>query len=184
MARAAQSQASQAQNTAAQTGGSLLSQGQAIQSNLVPQLTAETTADHSMDPNQINSILTAANAGAGGATSGLEGKAELESAATRNTGDMSAVLDSLARGKQQSMAKASEGVAAQDVEGALKNRQTAFSELGQMGQADTSDALKAMGLQSSDINAETAAGSQGWMQNLTGLMSALSGAKKGPMSYV
>jgi hypothetical protein len=176
MARAAQAQASQAQNTAAQTGGSLLSQGQAIQSNLVPQLTAETTADHSMDPNQINSILTAANAGAGGATAGLEGRAELESAATRQGGPSSAMMDSLARGQQQTAAKASEGVAAQDVKGALQNRQTAFNQLGQMGQADTSDALKAMGLQTGDVNAETTAGSQGWMQNLTGMMAALRGA--------
>jgi hypothetical protein len=182
--RAAQSQASTAANTASSTGAGLESEGQAIQSSVVPKLEAETTAQHSMSPDQLNQLLTAAGAGAGGATGALEGRAELESASTHNSAALPATLDSLARGKQKALASANEGIAAEDVSGALANRQAALGQLGQMGETDTSDALKSMGLQTADINAETEAGKSGWMQNLTNLVGAVSGAKKGPMSYV
>lgn len=183
MARAAQAQATNAANTAGSMGGSLQSEGQAIQSSLTPKLLAETTASHSMDPTQLNELLTAAGAGTGGATAGLEGRAELESSASRNTGNLTAMQDSLAQGRQKSLASANEGIAAQDVQGALANKQTALGELGQMGQADTSDALKAMGLQGQDINTEIEAGKSGWFQNLTGMISALKpGASVGGFS--
>ena len=184
MARAAQQQASNAANTAGSTAGTLTSEGQAIQSNLTPQLYAETTASHSMDPIQQNELLTAAGAGAGGATGAFQGQAELEAARTGQGGPSTALMDSLARGRQQALASASEGIAAKDTEGALANKQTAISELGQMGEADTGDALKAMGLQSQDINTEVEAGKSGWFQNLTGLMGALKGGTNGPASYL
>lgn len=174
--RSAQSQAKNAANTAGSTSGSLMGEGQAIQSNLTPMLTGELTAEHSLDPTQLNEMMTYADAGTGGATSAFTGQAELEAARTGQGGPSSSLLDSLARGKQQAAAKTSEGVAAQDVEGALKNRQIAAQQLGQMGEADTSDALKAMGLQAQDIGEEVQAGNSGWFQNMTGLMKSLSGA--------
>src|SRR5580700_6138861 len=66
--RKAQQQASNNVNTANQLQGTYEGQAQAIDSKLTPQLQAETTAQHSMSPTQINELLTAAGAGAGGAT--------------------------------------------------------------------------------------------------------------------
>jgi hypothetical protein len=42
-----------------------------------------------------------------------------------------------------------------------------------MADASTEAALKAMGIQTQDINAEIEAGKSGWFQNMTGLISAL-----------
>lgn len=174
MARAAQQQFNTAANVAGATGSQLQSEGQAIQSTLTPFLTSELTAQHSMSPEQLNQLLTSAGAGAGGATGAFAGQAELEAARTgQGAGASSALMDSLARGRQQAMAKSSEGIAAQDVRGALANRQAAAQQLGAMGQADIGDALKAMGLQTQDISGEVEAGKSGWFQNLTGMISAL-----------
>lgn len=182
--RSAAGQAKTAAGQAQSTAGTLETEGQAIQSTVVPELTRELQTQHLFAPDQLNEILTAAGAGAGGATAGLTGGAELEAARTRNTAGFAPALDALARQRMQTMAKTSEGVAAEDVTGAIQQRQKALSGLAQYGQADIGDALKAMGLQTQDIGTEIEAGKSGWFQNMTGLISALGGAKKGPLSYV
>lgn len=185
MARAAQSQANQAQQTAGAQASQLFGEGQSIQSNLVPQLTAETTAAHSMSPDQLNELLTAAGAGTGGALGAYQGQAELEQARTGQGGpQFSAALDQMQRQRGQQLAKGAEGIAAEDVQGALANKQTAFKELGALSGQNTDAALKAMGIQTEDIGQEIQAGKSGWFQNLTGLMGSLGGAKQGPLSYV
>lgn len=171
--RQAQSQANNNINTANQMQGTYEGEGQAIQSKLTPQLEAETTAQHSMSPTQINELLTAAGAGAGGATGAFNEQGALNAARTRNTGGLTSALDANARGRQQALASASEGIAAQDVEGALANKQSAFGQLGAMGQADTSAALGSLGLSNQGIEQEVNAGKSGWFQNLTGLMGSL-----------
>lgn len=176
--RAAQAQAKSVAGAAGTMQGQLEGEGQAIQSKLTPQLEAELTASHSMNPTQINELLTAAGAGAGGATGAFNEQASLDAARTRNTGGLTASLDSAARGRQQALAKASEGIGAMDVQGALANKQSALSQLGQMGQADTSGALSALGLQDQAIGTEVQAGKSGWFQNMTGMIDSLSGAAK------
>ena len=170
--RAAAGQAGQAATQAAQVGGTEFEESQADKGIVRPKLTQWLNAEHLYSPDQLNQLLTAAGAGAGGATAGLTGEAELEGARTRNTGSSSALLDSLARGKQKSMASASEGIAAKDVTGAVQRQGTAAEGLKQMGDADTSAALKAMGIQSQDIQDEIEASKTGWFQNLTSLMKA------------
>ena len=182
--RAAQAQAKNVAGTAGTEQGQLFGEGQAIQSQLTPFLTRELTAQHSMSPTQINELLTAAGAGAGGATGAFTGQAELESARTRNTGGLTASLDAMARGRQQALAKGSEGIAAEDVQGALANRQAAAGELGEMGRADTSQALQALGLQNQAIGEEIQAGQSGWFQNLTGMIGALGKAAQGAGSVM
>ena len=171
--RAAQAAAGQAQKVAGGMAGELETEGQAIQANVVPQLTREMTAQHVFTPDQLNEILTAAGAGAGGATGAFTGTAELEAARTGAGGASSALLDALSRQKQQTMAKTSEGVAAEDVKGALAQREMATKELAGVGEADVSGALKAMGVQSEDIKDEIEAGQTGWFQNMTSLIQSL-----------
>ena len=171
--RAAQNQANNAQATAGATAGTYETEGQAIQHQVTPWLTRRLTAEHSMSPDQLNQMLSYAGAGAGGATGAYTGENELEAARTRNTGGYQGSLDAMARQRQMSLAKASEGIGAEDVSGALQNQREAAGGLGEMASMDTGAALKAMGIQTGDINAEIEASKTGWFQNMTGLMSSL-----------
>ena len=181
--RAAQQQAKQNVNTANQMQGTYEGEGQAIQSALTPKLLAETTASHSMNPNQLNELLTYAGAGAGGATGAFNEQGALNAARTRNTGGLTSSLDAASRGRQQALAKASEGIAAADVGGALANKQTALGELGEMGRADTSAAMGALGLSNEAIGQEVNAGKSGWFQNMTDMIRAI-GSLAGGMGGV
>jgi hypothetical protein len=182
--RSAQKQASNAETTAGQTGANLMSEGQAIGSNLVPQLTRDVNAQHVMTPEQRNEMLTAAGAGAGGATGATGAEAELESARTGQGAGLTPTLAALNRNRGQQLAKASEGIASEDVGGALQRQEEARQQLGGLYATNTGDALKAMGIQTGDINAETEAGKSGWFQNMTSLMEALKpGGKMGQFSF-
>ena len=177
--RAAQSQAANAASAAGTQAGQYESSAQAQQANLMPFLTKRLNAEHAYSPDQLNELLTAAGAGAGGATAGLTGQAELEAARTGNSAASTAALDAMARSRQQAGASQSEGVAAQDVEGARQNQQAAAGQLGSLYGVNTDAALKAMGIQNQDINTEIEAGKSGWLQNMTGMISALGNAASG-----
>lgn len=174
--RAAQTQATNAGEEAQGVAGTEQAEAQGIQGTLTPTLEGWLTAQHSMSPTQLNEMLTFAGAGTGGATGALGERTELEAARTGNTAGFQSSLDAMAQNRQQALAKASEGIAAQDVQGALARQQMAAGELGKEGEVDTSAALKAMGLQTEDINAEVEAGKSGWFQNMTGLIKSLQGA--------
>lgn len=176
--RAAQQQASQAAGTAKNVAGTYESEAQATEAQLTPWLTQRLNAEHVMSPDQINELLSYAGAGAGGATGAVEGSEELEAARTRNTGNLNASLDAAARARTQALAKASEGIGAEDVEGALREREGAAQGLGQLFGVESGAALKAMGIQTGDINAEIAAGQTGWFQNMNSMISTLTGAAK------
>lgn len=176
--RAAQKSFSNAATTAGATGGLELGEGQAVQSNLTPFLTGELTAQHSMTPEMQNQLLTEAAAGTGGATGALESKAELTANRTGTGVGATAALEEMQRERGRQLAKTNEGVAAEDVKGALENRQEAAKGLAQLGEADTSAALEAMGLQSKDLAGEVEAGQSGWFQNMTGLISSLRGKRE------
>lgn len=123
-------------------------------------------------------MLAAAAGGAGGATSGITGQANLQAARTRNSGGFGSALDAAARSRQQAAAGQSEQIAGQNA--TLKNsqQQAAASGLQGLYGTDSGNALKALGLQGDAINAETTAGSQGWLQNTTGLISSILGTRQ------
>jgi hypothetical protein len=182
--RAAQAQASNAAQTAGDVGDTEFQQSQAEKGLVVPRLTEWMNAEHLYGPDALNQLLTAAGAGTGGATGALTAEAALQGARTRNTGMLSPEYDALARGKQQSMASASEKIASQDVTGAVARQQDSAKQLGGMADASTEAALKAMGIQTQDINAEIEAGKSGWFQNMTGLISALGKGAQGAGSVL
>jgi len=135
-------------------------------SQLTPFYSQEMRAEHSMDPTQINEQLTMMGAGTGGALGATEGMAQEEEARTRNASGFAKTLDEAARARQKAAAGLSEGIAAEDVKGALALRQAGAAGLaGQRGQ-DIDAQLKAMGQASEEAMNEVQASQTGWFQNL------------------
>jgi hypothetical protein len=181
--RAAAAAAGKAATTAGQMGGEFQSMGEAALRPATATYEKWLTGEHEVSPDQLNQLLTAVGAGTGGATGAFESKAGLDVARTGNEAGYQAALDEMQRQRGQQLAKGSEGIAAQDVTGAARRQEEGAKGLAGIGQADISDALSAMGLQTKDINTEIEANKSGWMQNLTGMMSALQGAGKGSWKF-
>lgn len=165
-----------AANTAGTTAGTLFNEGQGIQGQLLPFFRGEMNASHAFTPTQLNEMLTAAGAGTGGAAGSLAGEANLAASRTGNSAGTQGIMDKIARAKTQGLARANEGIAAEDVNQTLKRQQEGAAGMESLYGADTGDALKAMGIQSEDIsNQIKAASSGGWMSNLLGGLNSLSG---------
>jgi hypothetical protein len=176
MARAAQQMAQGQANTAGARAGTLFSEGQAANAQLFPFLSGEMRAQHALTPTQQNELLTYAGAGAGGATGAFTGEESLNAARTRNTAGYQAALDRAQLGRQQALARASEGVAAEDVNLTEQNRQRAAAGMANLYGVDTGGALKAMGIGAEDVKNEITAGQSGWFQNLMSLVKTGAGA--------
>lgn len=171
----AQNNATTAGNTAAGYGSSAAAEGSALN----PFYTSEMKATHAFNPNQTNELLTAAEAGGGGATGALMGQAQQEAQRTRNASGFTKSLDEMARDKAKSAAGASEGIAAQDVMGAKQlNQQGAAGMEGLYG-TNVGAQLKAMGQQNEDIGTAVQAGQSGWLQNMQGTLNSLANGAKG-----
>jgi len=160
-----QSQAKAAAGQAGQLAGTEGASAQTEHAELTPFYAQEMRARHLYDPGQVDELLTAAGAGTGGATSALEGQAKLESARTRNASGFTKALDEAARQKDKANAGMSEGIAAQDVEGAKKLNQEGASGMAGLFGTDINAQLQAMGQQQRDIATEVEAGKSGWFQN-------------------
>ena len=173
--RAAQNAAKSAGAQAAGTAATEQGNANAIGAQLTPFYRQEMNAQHGFTPQQTNELLDYAGAGVAGSGAAAMGEANSQAARTRNTSGFSAALDQNARDRQAQMGQIGAGVAAQDVMGAKQlNQQGAAGMAGLYG-TDTDAMLKAMGIQTGDINAETEAGKSGWFQNLTsGVGTALS----------
>lgn len=184
--RAAQSADRSNAKTAGQLGSNLGANASTEGAQLNPFYSGEMHAEHEFDPNQTGELLTAAEAGSGGATGALKGEAELEAARTRNPSGFTKALDEVARDQQKTAAGASEGIAAQDVEGAMKLRQEgAAGEAGLYGE-NLKGQLSAMGQQTADEQAAVEAGKSGWLQNMDQTIAALGtlGGSKGVKGLV
>ena len=162
--------ATNAANTAGGTASGLGSSAASELSQVSPFYTGEMKAEHAFDPTQLNELLTAAGAGVGGATGAAQTAATRQAATTGNASAGTAALDNIAREKMKAAAGTSEGIAGQDVEGALKLRQEgAAGESGLYGE-NLKGQLAAMGQQASDINAATQASQTGWLQQGEGIL--------------
>lgn len=171
--RAAQAAAKQNVATANTVAGQAGTNAGQERATLIPTLKNDVNNPTGYTANEQNQQLAAAEAGAGGATSGLTGAAGLMAARTRNTGANPAILDSIARSKAGASAKASEGIAADSSKLAQMKRQSALGGLNNMYGQDVSQQMKAMGLSTDAINAEVNAGKSGWLQNTLDTINAL-----------
>lgn len=177
--RSAVGQASNAETTAASTSAGLGASASGISSTLTPFLTSELEHPQGYSQQDMSSMLSAADAGAGGATSAIAGRATQNAAQTHNSGGLSSVLDDAARQRTKAAADSSEGIAASDAGLKQTQQQNAESSLQGMYGTDTSGMLSASGQEAGDINAETNANNSGWLQNSMGVLNSLSGAATG-----
>ena len=162
-----------AMKTAADTAGTVAGQHGSDASTegaqLNPFLTQEMRATHGFTPGQTNEMLTAAEAGGGGATGGLEGELNANAARTGNATGVGKSLDEMARDRSKAAAGASEGIAAQDVMGAKTLNQEGEKGMEGLYGTNVSGQLGAMKEQGSDLQA-AASMDQGWLKPLTGLI--------------
>jgi hypothetical protein len=163
--RSAVGQATNAAKTAADTSTQLGTEAQGIGSTLTPFLTQELEHPQGFGQQDTSAMLSAADAGAGGTTSAIQGEAARQAAQTHNGGAFNAVLDDAARQRTKAAADASEGVAAQNA--GVKQQQTQDAARGLQGMygTDTSGMLDASGQVGKDVDAEVNANNSGWLQN-------------------
>ena len=156
----------QAQQNAANAGNTASGYGanaSTVNSQLLPFLTRELNNPQGYSQQQQGAMLNQAEAGAGGATAGLNTEANLASARNRNSGGFSGALDEAARDKGKTLSGISSGIASQNANLQQQNQQAAASGLSNMYGQDTGAQLKAMGLQNDDLNtANTAYNTGNW----------------------
>jgi hypothetical protein len=180
--RSAQSQASKAATTAADTATGLGAEANGIGANLTPFLTNEMEHPEGYGQQETSAMLASGLGGAGGANAGLVGEANQQAATSRNAGGFQAALDDAARSRDKAAAGASEGIAAKNADLMQQQQQEGASGLQKMYGTDTSGMLDAMGQQNQDINSEVNANNSGWLQNTLGVINAINGSAKGAAS--
>lgn len=163
--RAAQGQAKSLVGSTGDTASTAGANAATEHGALMPAFTNEADATHYFDPAQTNEMLTAAEAGSGGADSTLAGDLTQHAARTRNATGYTKSLDELARDKMKANAGASEGIAAQDVLGTKQLNQQGLQGLQGLDSLDSGQQLQAMGLEDKAIGTEQQAGESGWLQN-------------------
>ena len=174
MLGAMKNQANQAGTVAGQFGSQAGTEG----AQLNPFLTQEMKAQHGLTPGQQNEMLTASEAGAGGALGGLGAGIQNNAARTNNSTGVGKTLDEMARDRAKAAAGASEGIAAQDVGLAKQmNQQGAAGMQGLYG-TNVSGQLNAMKQQGQDISAAAnlTASPFADLANVAGLGASVGGA--------
>lgn len=167
-------QAQGAATTAGDVGAGYGSNASNINAQLLPFLTRELNNPQGFTQQQTGSMLNQAEAGAGGATSGLTTAANLASARDRNSGGFSGALDEAARDKGKTLSGISSGIAGQNAELQQQQQQSAASGLSNMYGQDTSAQLKAMGLVPQDLKVANDSYQTGnWVQGLQGLSNGI-----------
>jgi len=148
-------------NQAINTSGMLGGEASGIGANLTPFLTQEMLHPQGIGQTGLAAETAAAEAGAGGAASGLTGAADQRAAASRNAGGYTAALDQAAREREKAAAGSSEGITAQNE--MLKQNQTqeGAAGLGKLYNTDTSGMLNAMGQEANDIKVGQTGGIMG-----------------------
>ncbi len=174
--RAAQSQATNLQGTDASTAANQNAQAQGVYTPLNSFLQNELAHPQGYSQQAMTAMLGANMAGTGGATSAITGQAALQQARTRNASGFAGALDAAQRIRGQQNAQGSEQISANNANLQNEQQQNAAQGLQGLYGTDSSNALKALGLQDSAINTEVNAGQTGWLQNATGVLKALQGA--------
>jgi len=149
MLGAMKSQAGQAGTVAGQFGSQAGTEG----AQLNPFFTQEMRAQHGLTPGQQNEMLTASEAGAGGALGGLGAGIQNNAARTGNATGVGKTLDEMARDRAKAAASSSEGIAAQDVGMAKQEQQQGAQGLAGLYGQNVQGQLGAMRQQSGDISA-------------------------------
>jgi hypothetical protein len=180
--RAAEDQANAASVAASTNAAQYGATAAGIGANLIPFETRQMINPQGESQRDVAAQLTAARAGAGGATAGLTGAADKNGAVTRNPMGFSAALDAAARQKDKAAAGAGERVAANNAEVKLNQSKDAAGTLGGLYGTNVKAQSEQSGQIANDIKARMAATQDGWMQAIprgvndaTDLMSLIPG---------
>lgn len=174
--RAAQQQAKDAYKTATSTADKYSSAGDQISSSLIPGLEREAQTPEGYTPEEMNNQLVASEQGAGGATGGITGQANLNVARTRNSAGYTNALDEAAREKTRQLSENALNIQNKSADLGQKKQMAAQSELSKLYGTDVNANLEAQGLSTKDIQTEVEAGKSGWFQNMTDMIKSLQGA--------
>jgi hypothetical protein len=174
MLGAMKNQANQAGTVAGQFGSQAGTEG----AQLNPFLTQEMKAQHGLTPGQQNEMLTASEAGAGGALGGLGAGIQNNAARLGNSTGVGKTLDEMARDRSKAAAGASEGIAAQDVGLAKQEQQQGAAGMAGLYGTNVSGQLNAMRQQGSDLSAAANMTSSPFadLANVAGLGASVGGA--------
>jgi hypothetical protein len=178
--------AGQMQTNAAQAGQAAGGYGSAAAGEagaLNPFMSEEMKAQHGFTPGQTNEMLTAAEAGSGGATGGLTGMLNANAARTGNATGVGKTLDEMARDRSKAAAGASEGIAAQDVTQAKKENQEGAAGMQGLYGTNVGAQLGAMKQQSTDTM-DAASLNPGWLKGVEGIVSAAGQGAQGAGSMM
>jgi hypothetical protein len=174
MLGAMKNQANQAGTVAGQFGSQAGTEG----AQLNPFLTQEMRAQHGLTPGQQNEMLTASEAGAGGALGGLGAGIQTNASRTGNATGVGKTLDEMARDRSKAAAGASENIAAQDVMGAKQEQQQGAAGMQGLYGTNVGGQLSAMKQQGQDISAAAnmTASPFADLANVAGLGASVGGA--------
>lgn len=175
MARQQQGQATNTFNTATGNASQYGNDATGIGSTLTPFLTQRLLNPSGYSQGDMGAMLANAMGGAGGATSGITGQANLQAGRSRNDAGFSTALDSAARSRTAAAASSAEGVAANNAN--LKQDQSNSAAKMLSGLYGTDVGAQDASLNTANNATQTGiqAGQSGWLQNITGLLGTLSG---------
>lgn len=162
-------------NASQQASGQYGSTASGEGAQLNPFYSQEMKATHSLSPEQANEMLTAAEAGSGGAFGGAEGQINRDAARTGNATSVTKSLDEMARDRAKVAAGSSEGIAAQDVAGAKQLNQEGAAGMQGLYGTNVGAQLGAMKQSGEDLKNLSAAQQQapGWLQGLKNVSSGI-----------
>ena len=171
--RAAQKEDKAASTSAAGVGATEQGNANAAGAALTPFYRQEMNAQHLYSPQQNQELLNAAGAPLAASAATTAGQARSEAARTRNTSGFAAGLDEAARNRNAAMGGVGQQVAAQDIMGAKQLNQEGAAGMSSLYNTDTSAMLNAMGIRNQADSNALEAGKSGWLQNMTGTLSAI-----------
>jgi hypothetical protein len=163
--------------TQGQQAGAVAGQSEAnanqIYSSVVPGLIRQAQTPQGLTAGQLNTATTASGEAAGGANAAATGEGRLAALRTRTAGGYPAALDEAARAKGRTLATNAQGLQLTNAKLGLQRQSDAQRQLEGLYGTNSSDMLKAMGLQNEDLSTQLAAGRQGWLQNTDQTLQAL-----------
>jgi hypothetical protein len=170
MSRSATNEAKTAQSTA----GTNAAQYGANAAGELPTLTGSAKSlvnSQGFDPQTLSAITNAGMGGVNAAFGGASGQINRQAARTGNTAGTAGQQDTLAMNKGIAGGEEAGNIDIQNANFANQQRMAGLNLLGSLYGMNTGAQTANEGIQTGDINAQTAAG-PGWMQNLTGILGA------------
>lgn len=182
--RGAAGEAKQQGKTAGGVAGTAGSNATQIGSTITPVLEQQATHPTGYDPTTLNNMLVSQQEAVGGGNAAIGGEGRLSALRSRTAGGLAPVLAEAARSKGRTLASGALNVQNRSADLAQQKQQEALRALQGLYGTDTSNQLKAMGLQAEDVQNELAAGRQGWLQNTEGVLNTIGGlGKDAALSY-